>query len=171
MEWFFTTMFSGIGALLGASIMAIIQHKFIQKRENQHRHFERKIESYRGIVYALLGMLREKHPSGRISKKSTEKTVKALFDFKDNVLLWGSKDLIYEVIAYQKMLTLLGEKGSEDLEEDLNVEIFSATESLLRGIRKDLGHDDTEVGDGKILELMTSYNLDEIMEVLRKDKK
>jgi len=146
--WVFITSISaaddsikaGLIGLFGALSAAIFAHYQTKKREIESRHFVHKREGYMHMIDLLFdSILSIKNDKEMDDKIMTDK----MMSFKKALIVWGSPEIID--IWNQFEINSQG-IASEKMVEEL--------EKVLRAIRKDLGHDDSQLGFGNLWGLM-----------------
>ena len=125
-------------ALCGAIVTAgaiIWGHHITTLREIYSRHFVLKADTYQLFVNFLFKNIKAQ------KQKSTDNTippdsasVNEMLDFKQKLMIWGSPEVI---------------KAMEEMENQSsgNEEKIKKAENLLHAMRKDLGHDDTQLDE------------------------
>ncbi|MXZ13858.1 MAG: hypothetical protein F4Y78_07660 [Candidatus Dadabacteria bacterium] len=131
---------AGLIGLLGMFLVALFTNYQTKKREIDARHFADKREGYTQFIDMLFDFIK----SSRNNKELTEKEMLSkIIPFKKALLIWGGSNTIkawnqFEIKSSDK---LAPEKALEEMEK------------ILREIRKDLGHDDSELESGNLLGL------------------
>lgn len=128
---------AGLIGLLGMFLVALITHYQTKRREIDARHFADKREGYTEFIDLLFDFI----VASKNKKELTEKEMLSkIIPFKKTLLIWGGPNTIkawnqFEIKSSDK---LAPEKALEEMEK------------ILREIRKDLGHDDSELESGNL---------------------
>lgn len=122
----------------------IESHKLAKEREIESRHFTEKRAVYLhfiGFIFQLFEA--QKKPAGI----KEAHLIKEMTKFKQNLLVWGSPDVINSYNLFEDSSEVLA--ASQD-----TTAILRSVEKLYRAIRKDLGHDDRLLPEGELVGLM-----------------
>ena len=139
---------AGLIGLLGMFSVALISNYQTKKREIDARHFADKREGYMQFIDLLFDFI----SSSKGNKKPTEKEMLPKIKlFKKTLLVWGGPNIIEAWNHFEI-------KSDEGLAPE---EMLQEMEKILREIRKDLGHDDTQLKSGNLSGLF----------IIAKDKK
>ena len=133
--------------IIGAFGISAWNQRAQHKREIESRHFAAKRQFYGDFVRSLhrmiLGTKTGKAPLGH------KGILKALIDFKMNLLIWGDEETINQWLKLEASWAHL-----EDGEDEENPHVRMAQfDGLLRQIRKDLGKNDVELAPGSLVAL------------------
>jgi len=135
----------GITAAIIAGFVTVIggifSHHQIQKREIKARHFIEKKNAYMHFINLVFDVIKA------IKNKSTipmDKLEKVMLVFKRELIVWADQDVLQ---AYRKY-----EEGSSNNSEPEDTLLI--IEDLLRAIRKDLGHDDSQLNRGDLIGML-----------------
>lgn len=78
-------------------------------------------------------------------KPEDKDMVRVFVNFNQEVMLWGSSDLIKSWAEFQKYFRTLGPSG------EAGAQVLLVFENLIRQIRKDLGHSNKGLRQGDLL--------------------
>ncbi len=132
---------AGLIGLLGVFSAALVTNYQTKKREISARHFGEKRESYLHIIDLIFDIT--KATKTNLSLPDDELVQKVML-FKKALIVWGNSDIIeawnnFEIIS----------------EDDVTPEkMLQEMEKILKLIRKDLGHDDSNMKFGSLWGLM-----------------
>ena len=73
-----------------------------------------------------------------------DKLEKGMLDFKKELMVWGNHEVLQAYRIYEESAS---DKSS-------SVDILLTTDELLRAIRKDLGHDDSQLKSGELIAML-----------------
>ncbi len=145
LSWVFVVNFNvadpsvkaGLIGLLGMFLVALITNYQTRKREIDARHFVDKREGYMQFIDLLFDFIQ----SSRNNKNLTEKEMlPKIILFKKALLIWGGPNIIEAWNSFEI-------KSGNELTPE---EILKEMEKVLREIRKDLGHDDSQLKFGNL---------------------
>ncbi len=126
----------GITAAIIAALIAvaggIFSHNQTQKREIKARHFTEKKKAYMLFTDLMFKIILSVKNGTQVAQKDLEKGMMA---FKRELLIWGDQDVLQTCEKYEQIAANKPEPR----------EILLATDELLRAMRKDLGHDDSQL--------------------------
>jgi hypothetical protein len=128
---------------LGAIIAVVIQRSREKRQELEQSHREKLAPIYE----ELLDTMRDFESRGEAENEAFFKRLQT------KLLLYGPTPVIQEWLAWRR----LGETLSEP-----NITLVLTWERVLRAIRKDLGHDDTDLQPGDLLRVFVN-DLDEAL--------
>lgn len=123
------------------SLISVLLGKYYERKliiEKEMR--EKKIPVYNQFVEFLMNLLSNKQ------KMSEEEMVKFFKEFTQNILVWGSDEVITQWSKYRRC-------AIKDSETEFNIETMFELEKLLLAIRKDTGHKNSKVNRGDLLGL------------------
>ncbi|MGE4535591.1 MAG: hypothetical protein AB7D37_00785 [Desulfovibrio sp.] len=131
----------GVIAFIGAVAVAIYNHNKNMERERVSRLFPEKKDAYERIFDLIFGIVYE----SKIGKKTDEKgNLKKVIDLKKKLMVWGSAEAIDFFNKLEIVSTMQGEEFGVILHYD----------SLIKILRKDLGHDDSKLKPGDLVALV-----------------
>ena len=131
----------GVIAFIGAVAVAIYNHNKNMERERVSRLFPEKKDAYERIFDLIFGIMYE----SKIGKKPDEKVnLKKVIDLKKKLMVWGSAEAIDFFNKLEKVSTMQGGEFGIILHYD----------SLIKILRKDLGHDDSKLKPGDLAALV-----------------
>ena len=123
---------AGLIGLLGMFSAALITNYLTKKREIDARHFADKREGYMHLIDMLFDILMSTKNNEKINE---EEMLKKIIPFKKTLLVWGEPNIIDAWNHYE----MRSEEGLAPKK------IIREMEMMLRAIRKDLGHDDSQL--------------------------
>lgn len=132
---------AGLIGLLGMFLVALITNYQTRKREIDARHFADKREGYMQF-FDLLFTLIQSSKSGK--SLTEEEMLPKIILFKRALLIWGGPNIIE---AWNNFEIKSGDKLAPE-------EMLKEMEKVLREIRKDLGHDDSQLKFGNLSGLL-----------------
>ncbi len=133
----------GVGSVV---LVAIISQHLSKKREIESRHFEQKTIAYSHIFDLMFKAI-------QLSKEDKELSPAQLasesLNIKKSLMVWGSPAVLkawdqFEVTA----------SAGEVSDEKNPLEILKRVENIFKAIRKDLGHNDTDLKTGDLFRLI-----------------
>lgn len=149
-------LITGLIAIIATSLTITIP-KYLEKKMEIEEHLRiRKSETYKDLVELIFKILM----SGKTGEVLPEKElIKMMSKFTENLILWGSEDVIKSYKAYR---TYFMNRSQGD---SLTIEAIDLMENLLLSIRKDMGHNNKSLKQGDILSLFIN-DLDEVLKGL-----
>jgi hypothetical protein len=141
---FITATFAAIYTHMTTKEREIESHKLAKEREIESRHFTEKRAVYLHFIGFIFRLFEAQKKPGGIKEVEL---VKEMTKFKQNLLVWGSPDVINSYNAFEDSSEVLA--ASQD-----TAAILRSVEKLYRAIRKDLGHDDRLLPEGELVGLM-----------------
>lgn len=140
---------AGIIGFIGAVLIAAYTHTNSKKREIEARHFTEKRQAYMQYINLLFGLLHE-NKNGKPSKREqplNQQQIKQMMEFKKQLLVWGSAEVIQAYYQFEQAC-------DPEVEGYEVTKTLLASEKLFRALRKDLGHDDSILGDVDLVGLI-----------------
>lgn len=135
---------SALVAAIGMFAVALLTHRHIKKREIDARHFVDKREAYMKFMDLFFDMMK-----GQRLKKPTKdsRLVEDLATIKKYLMVWAGAEMLdaWELFEAQAQ----DATSSPDPKKAL-----MSLDSLLRAIRKDLGHNDTLLDPGALVSMI-----------------
>ena len=133
---------AGIVGIVGVLLAGVLTNFFTKRREINARHFSEKREAYGKIIDIIFDII--------LSTKSGESQpdnalMNKMMGFKKELMVWGGSEVIQSWNEF--------EMESERVNGDPK-KVLAKVESVLRAIRKDLGHDDHQLKFGSLLALL-----------------
>jgi hypothetical protein len=132
-----------IGAI-GVMAAGIWSHYSTRRREINSRHFIEKKNAYMRLINLIFDLF-------KAIKNDTEITEKVLFErlfeFKQELMVWGDQAVIDALEIYEL-------KSNELLNEKDPSASLLVVDDLLRAIRKDLGHNDSQLKRGSLVGML-----------------
>ena len=133
-------------AAVGAALWT---QSHIRKREREARLHDKKLNTYTQLVEVLFDVIAQQK-SGQ--KTNETRLMRAMLECKKAFVMWASADFILEWTEMENR----AEKGSTE-------EKVLAFDSILRLMRKDLGHDDSALPPGSLIGvLLTSSSREDL---------
>lgn len=132
---------AGLIGLFGMLTAALITHYQTKKREINARHFGDKRTGYMHMIDLLFDLIIAVKKGEELSE---DKLLDKIMPFKKALIVWGSP----QVIDAWNHFELESESGLAP------EQMLREMESILRAIRKDLGHDDSTLKFGSLWALM-----------------
>ncbi|MGE7880304.1 hypothetical protein [Peribacillus muralis] len=149
-------LITGLIAIIATSLTITIP-KYLEKKMEIEEHLRvKKSETYKDLVELLFKILMSSKTGEVLSEKDL---IKFMSQFTENLILWGSEDVIKSYKAYRTYFT---KRSQGDL---LTIESINIMENLLLSIRKDMGHNNKNLKQGDILSLFIN-DLDEVLNKL-----
>lgn len=132
---------TGAGVIITGVVAIFIEIRSnhqIRTREINSRHFLEKKAAYMHFIELIFAVMSStaKHKKQTGQKHFTEKMMK----FKKELMVWGNHDVFQALEEYEQLV--IDREDTDGLE---NIKVFSPVEKLLRAMRKDLGHDDSQL--------------------------
>lgn len=117
----------GAMATVTAGVVAvIITQKQTKIREIEDAHREKKVEIYDKFLKIIIRLLKASNENIKGEPISEQELIELLVDFKREILLWGSPQVIKAQLHYEAVA------GNTQ-------QMFHAVDSLYRAIREDIG--------------------------------
>lgn len=138
-------------ATIMVSAISLAAGKYLEHRSTQKAtQSSKKIPTYEKIVSFIFGLTFAE----KLGKEppTQEEMIKFMAEITQELVIWGSDEVINEFYRFRMFSVKLGEDGGAS--ENFNV--LFMVEDLLLAIRKDLGHRNKQVGRGKILGLFVN---------------
>ena len=113
------------------------------RRDVQSRQFGHKRETYTKLLELIFKIMKRDFISQKVrASKANRRDVDQMLAFKRDLLIWGSPEMI-------KMWLEV-----EANEEAPPAGVASRFDKLLRSMRSDLGHDDSDLAEGELFGLL-----------------
>ena len=144
----------------GGIVVVILTQYWTKKREIQVSHRLRQSEVYKDFVENMIVKLMQEAKQEQLQQRIDEDLQNYMIGFVGKLIVWGSPSVIHAYRHFQKVAAV----SVPDPEK-----LFSSLESLLREIRKDLGHKDKGLKQYDLYNLFLKGNLD-IAEEIKKLK-
>lgn len=125
-------------------ITGILTHRQTKKREIEARHFGQKADAYMEFVNFFISIAQSGAPSTCEAKKEL---AGQLIDIRKKLWIWSSPDMIHCWNVYWEGLSDSTKPKSER-------DMLLTLESVIRAMRRDLGHDDRQLGEGEIIDVI-----------------
>lgn len=131
----------GITAAVIAALVAVAgtlyTHIQIRKREVKAMHFTKKKTAYMLFIDVMFEMMLSVKNKTEFAQKDVERKMMA---FRRELLVWGNHEVFQALEEYEQLAI-----DREDTDRPEHKDFFSAVEKLLRAMRKDLGHEDSQL--------------------------
>ena len=147
--WVFVTNISaadasvkaGLIGLLGMFSVAIVSNYQTKNREIDARHFLHKREGYMKLIDLVFDLIQSQKANRNVPNN---KLLRDIASFKKTLIIWGGPETVeawnnYEILS----------SSSPDAKT-----MIKEMEKILRSIRKDLGHNDTQLKFGHLSALI-----------------
>lgn len=139
---------SGVSAAVIGAIsvigMGIWSHYSTRILEINSRHFIEKKTAYLGFINIIFDLF---DAQGEGKKIKQETLIKQLMKFKQELMVWGDQAVI-EALQIYEYKSALSPKDNNATEQLL------IADDLLRAIRKDLGHNDSQLMRGSLIGML-----------------
>ncbi len=139
------TIGAGIIAACATIIVSVISVLVAKRLEYKSilmkEHREKKVPFYDELIRFILGLVFAEKRS--ITPLSEQEIINKLTFFTEDLIIWGSDDVLNTWIEFRKVLIANTEQPSTNI-------VFEV-EKLLLAIRKDLGHSNKNLSKGKLL--------------------
>ena len=132
---------AGLIGLFGMFPAAFITNYQTKKREIDGRHFADKREGYIELIDLIFDLIKSTKSKKELAEKQM---LQKIMTFKKALLVWGGANIIEAWNNFEMRAN--GEPVSEEIVQEM--------EKILRLIRKDLGHDDSQLKFGNLSGLM-----------------
>lgn len=153
-------LITGFLAIIATSLTITIPKYLEKKMEIDEHHREQKSGMYKELLEFLFKLFM----GPKIDKSlSQEEIVEFMARFTENLILWGSEDVITKYRAY-RIHYLQRELGTKTTMKEIEI-----LENLLLAIRKDMGHKDKKLIRGDILSLFLN-DIDQIIEEHKREE-
>lgn len=141
------TIFAGLAAV-------IITQRQIKLREIQEAHREKKIEIYSNFITAATTMVAAQNASLDIKPLSEKELISVMFNFKKEILLWGSPEVIKAQLKFQT------------LSHDGSSLILFAVNDIYKAMRNDIGLSNSGLSNNELIKLfmIDSDEMDKALE-------
>lgn len=150
-------LITGLIAIIGTTLSITIPRHFEKKKEIEQHLRERKSETYKELVELLFRILMGSKMGETLSEKEI---IKRMSKITENLILWGSEDVIMSYKAYR---TYFLDRKSGDT---FTLESIDIMEGLMLSIRKDMGHKNKNLQQGDILSLFIN-DIDQVITRLK----
>jgi len=128
------TVFAGLAAV-------IITQKQTKLREIEEAHREKKIEIYNKFIAAATSMVAGKNENLDVKAPSEKELLNIMFNFKKDILLWGSP----KVIKAQFKLEKLSQENSQL--------ILVVVNDMYKAMREDIGLSNSGLNNNELIKL------------------
>lgn len=130
------TVFAGIAAVL-------INQRYSKQRDIAESHRQKKVEIYKNFLDAVSGLMARNNENVSKEGFSDQELVDYLVEFKTEILLWGSP----QVIKHQLEFEQISQEGGN---------IFSAIDKLYKAIRDDIGLSNKGLNNHELVKMYLS---------------
>lgn len=132
-----------IGAM-SVMVAGIWSHYSNRRREINSRHFIEKKNAYMHLINLIFDIFKSIKKDESITE---DELLERMFDFKRELMVWGDKTVIEALDTYERnSIALLDEKNPS--------QTLLLVDDLLRSIRKDLGHNDSQLERGNLVRML-----------------
>lgn len=132
------TIFAALISILGIVITQALAGSWNRKLEKERAQLNRRTEVYETLVTAIIGLATSKG-----NEEVQSKHLKTMLEFGPQVIVWGSPGVLHAWNNYRHRLM-----NQQIVQEDF----LKLTADLMKAIRKDLGHKDSNaVHDSDLL--------------------
>ncbi len=114
-----TTIFVGIVAV-------VITQRQIKLREIEDAHREKKVEIYQRYIYMIQSVIAGQNEQVTTEAPTEQELIDCLFEFKTDLLLWGSPKVIKSLLEFDR---IHGSGG----------DVLMAVNNLYKAFREDIG--------------------------------
>ena len=128
------TVFAGLTAV-------IITQKQTKLREIEEAHREKKIEIYNKFITAATSMVAAQNDNLDIKAPTDKELINIMFDFKKEIILWGSP----KVIKAQLKMEKLTQENSKFL--------LVAVNNIYKAMREDIGLSNSGLNNNELIKL------------------
>jgi len=153
-----STIIAGMFTIFAGLTAVIITQRQIKIREIQEAHREKKVEIYNNFITAATTMVAAENKSLDIEPLSEKELIKVMFNFKKEILLWGSPEVIKALLKFQTH----SHEGSSL--------ILFAVNDIYRAMRKDIGLSNSGLDNNELIKLFL-IDSDEVNEMLNSSNK
>ena len=144
-----------IAAALIGGFFALKGYSESKKREVAARHFSEKKIAYKNFTDMIFRLVQNAGTKNAVSQKDISK---AIYNFRNEIIVWGDAETLR---AYEGLSK--GENPDAD-----NGDTLISMDTLLRAIRKDLGHNDRKLKKGEIVKIFLNDEGKEELDSLTK---
>ena len=138
----------------GKLVAVLAEQNKIRQREIDARLYGDKRRVYQQFFKFFMVVLQ--NAKSNATKGLTQKQMKEMLNLKTELVIWSNSDVIDAWNEFE-LTTETGPAGQPRL-------ILLAMEKVMRVMRKDLGHDDSELTEGKLFSLfLTPESKKELM--------
>ncbi len=137
----------GVGWLIG--------QVFLKEKEIEQKHIEKKMEAYQKFINEFIDSM----TIDKTNPNRPEKLVKATLDLKKAILIWGKPETVKGIIKFQADLNELSRSDPKS-----TIKTCQIMNSLFKLIRKDLGHNDSQLKELELAQMCLVDNINDIKE-------
>jgi hypothetical protein len=144
-------------AIIGAIAVVIAgmwSHYTTRRREINSRHFIEKKNAYMQFIEMMFEFImeakEEDDPSkkNKVPKHESKEVMAKMLNFKKELLVWGNHEVISAMQNFEARAGI--DSADEASKEKDSIHLFLVVDDLLRAIRKDLGHNDSQLKRGSL---------------------
>ena len=133
-------------------ISIVYKHYETRNREINARHFLEKKTSYMIFINLMFEVLSALKKKNEIEGGNLEEN---MLNFKKELIVWGNQEVFQAYLNYEK----------ESSKKEKNNKILLEVDKLLRAIRKDLGHNDSQLKPGELVSIiLTAEDREQFLE-------
>jgi len=143
----------GMATVLGGILVVIITQQQGRKRAAEESHREKKVEIYKKFLEMISKIMSGENKDVPIKGPSEKELAKYMVEFKTEIILWASPNVIKSQLAFQKA-------SAEE-----NGDIFRTVNDLHLAIREDIGLSNRGLSDYELVKmyLKDPDELDDLM--------
>lgn len=150
-------LITGAVTIFISVISVLISKHSEQETTIRNEHRQKKIPIYEELiefVFKIMKAVREKKPV------DDSEVIEFMTKFIQKLLIWGADEVVSSFYEFMQ--------ASRNSERGDSITIILALEDVLLKIRKDLGHDNKNIGKGKLLGLFIN-DIQEYMKEIEKN--
>ncbi len=137
---------AAIAALVGL-VTVVYNQRRAKDREIAESHRPQKVRVYGDYMEMMFDLLQRTNEGKTISKSDPPKDLfKKMYNFRRDVILWGSPGVIRAYLDWEKVATADQAKG------------IIAWDRMLREFRKDLGNSNWMLSEGQLLSVILTQD-------------
>lgn len=138
---------SAIIAAFGIIFAVLITHNRTKNREIAARHFHEKLDGYMKFVGLFSDVIKYGNKKQDVPDEEIETR---MLEFKKSLIVWGGAEVIKAWNRYSKEVISLHQQNTEEA----SGRILYLLNDILMLIRKDLGHNDTGLPEGSLIDII-----------------
>ncbi|MGA9288440.1 MAG: hypothetical protein WBV93_08790 [Anaerobacillus sp.] len=138
------SLITGVFVILGTTLSITIPYFNQKKKDIEEEHRQQKIPMYKDFLDFLFRVFMGVKMGKQLGQKEI---VQMMSKFTQDLILWGSEDVIEKYQEYRKHF-MNRKEGQKTTKDEMML-----LEDLLLKIREDMGHDNSSIKKGDILAL------------------
>lgn len=138
------SIIAGMFTILAGLSAVIITQKQIKNREIQEAHRNKKIEIYTIFITTATSMLALENDKLSIKAPTEEELMDILFQFKRDILLYGSPKVIKSQIEFMKIAQHSSER------------VIEGIDSLYKAMREDIGLSNSGLNNYELIKMFVT---------------